>query len=380
MHVSQWPCCQKWWNNILCENTRAQKTDLKWFAMAKTWSMCSYGPFVEPLEWLFHWLQHTKRHKNEHWHQRQGILCLTVHVVTVPLWGDQFPLWHTHRDVYTVCCKAFWIKSVPNVPWTWNWIIWFSHWGHYCAQCTFSLILGCAESSLLEIQWISAALSTSRGPSYSVECGNFVHPATVRSLDHICATVLQSLYMSQQIEVLAFYCSWQLRELALVVDHLQVLDVVSDVAGTPQREGVIWVCRYASSRPFQKHPICQAPLWRWRHISLASASSHNFHCLGNHAHFLKIDQFLNVVWISLVDESHVLEQQRHEGDIGRTEFGHSQSIGPVVAWGIHQPLISTVNSFCLAGYSLPGLVKPVHRTVAQTEHHSEEWIKILLLL
>lgn len=28
------------------------------------------------------------------------------------------------------------------------------------------------------------------------------------------------------------------------------------------------------------------------------------------------------------------EQQRHEGDVGRTEFGHSQSVGPVVPWGI----------------------------------------------
>lgn len=28
------------------------------------------------------------------------------------------------------------------------------------------------------------------------------------------------------------------------------------------------------------------------------------------------------------------EQQRHEGDVRRTEFGHSQSVGPVVAWGI----------------------------------------------
>lgn len=37
----------------------------------------------------------------------------------------------------------------------------------------------------------------------------------------------------------------------------------------------------------------------------------------------------NSIKIMLV--SVTFEQQRHEGDVGRTEFGHSQSVGPVVA-------------------------------------------------
>lgn len=143
------------------------------------------------------------------------------------------------------------------------------------------------------------------------------------------------------------------------------------------------------------------------------------------------------------------EQQRHEGDVRRTEFGHSQSVGPVVAWGIlkgaenQQSTVTALESFreinetywnestrcnlpsashkhskfflscwgfsairakrCMSHYPccclvngdtfnitvnvafwgfshLPGLVKPVYRAVAQTEHHSEERIEILLLL
>lgn len=46
-------------------------------------------------------------------------------------------------------------------------------------------------------------------------------------------------FVTEQVGVLSFYRSRQLREPALVVDHLQVLNVVSDVAGTPQREAVV---------------------------------------------------------------------------------------------------------------------------------------------
>lgn len=27
-------------------------------------------------------------------------------------------------------------------------------------------------------------------------------------------------------------------------------------------------CRYTCRRPFQKHPVCQPPLWRWRHCRI----------------------------------------------------------------------------------------------------------------
>lgn len=72
-------------------------------------------------------------------------------------------------------------------------------------------------------------------------------------------------------------------------------------------------------------------------------------------HFLKVDQFLRVVGVPLVDEGHVLEetterrsartmpkphleaasvtfeQQRHEGDVKGPQLGHRQPVGPVVA-------------------------------------------------
>lgn len=46
--------------------------------------------------------------------------------------------------------------------------------------------------------------------------------------------------------VLALHRPRQLCEFALVVDHLQVLDIVADVAGAPQRESVVrvWVRRH----------------------------------------------------------------------------------------------------------------------------------------
>lgn len=133
------------------------------------------------------------------------------------------------------------------------------------------------------------------------------------------------------------------------------------------------------------------------------------------------------------------EQQRHEGDVRRTEFGHSQPISPVVAWRILQRVekeqeehhylnvfgkyitlhrnrakhdllpstsrrhsrfflscwgfsgtvickkgkttFTTIVNLWIRGYShLPGLVKPVHCAVAQTKHDSKEWIEIFLLL
>lgn len=48
-----------------------------------------------------------------------------------------------------------------------------------------------------------------------------------------------------QDEALALYRSRQLCEFALAVDHLQVLDVVPDVGGALQREGVVrvWIRR-----------------------------------------------------------------------------------------------------------------------------------------
>lgn len=100
-----------------CQSVAAlPKNDLIQYIMwkhkcTKNWpKVISYG---KDLEYVFLWpfrgttgviIPQTAGHKMSHkWilTPKTGILCLTVHVVTLPLWGEQFPLWHTHRDVYS---------------------------------------------------------------------------------------------------------------------------------------------------------------------------------------------------------------------------------------------------------------------------------------
>lgn len=57
------------------------------------------------------------------------------------------------------------------------------------------------------------------------------------SSSYLCYTL--TVFVHLQLAVLAFCCPRQLCEFALVVDHLQVLNVVSDVAGISQREAVV---------------------------------------------------------------------------------------------------------------------------------------------
>lgn len=49
-------------------------------------------------------------------------------------------------------------------------------------------------------------------------------------------------------------------------------------------------------------------------------------------HFLEVDQTVfQIGLVALVRKSHVLEEERHEGDYGRFHFGDENAISSVVA-------------------------------------------------
>lgn len=61
--------------------------------------------------------------------------------------------------------------------------------------------------------------------------------------------------------------------------------------------------------------------WLWTE-SLASTVSHYFHCVSYHPHFLKIDQTVDKCFVALVSKCHVFDQQGHERNDGRFQFGY----------------------------------------------------------
>lgn len=65
-------------------------------------------------------------------------------------------------------------------------------------------------------------------------------PGSAGSVRHTAALPISAL-LPQLLRLLAFYRPGQLSESALVVGHLQVLDVVADVGGRPQRGGDVRV-------------------------------------------------------------------------------------------------------------------------------------------
>lgn len=109
MHVSQWPCFK-----ILVHNNNWPKV----IGYGK--DLCSYGPLWNHQRYS---IPQTAVYKMSHkWLLTQDtcILCLTVHVVTLCgllcgiTTGSVPTVTHTHQNVCTpVCCKAFWIKSIP---------------------------------------------------------------------------------------------------------------------------------------------------------------------------------------------------------------------------------------------------------------------------
>lgn len=62
------------------------------------------------------------------------------------------------------------------------------------------------------------------------------------------------------------------------------------------------------------------------------------HRLRQHVHFLKVDETIQAGLVPFVGESHVFEQQRHEGHDGRLQFAHADPVSPVIPTRVDQRL------------------------------------------
>ena len=149
---------------------------------------------------------------------------VTRHVCNVSCCeGDQFQLWHTHERECIHRCDVRLTSTEPVL----------------CRQ-----ILHECPSSLSQ--------SRCRDPSHLGRCGSFCSSSYSPFFVFFFRFVLQfyRVVAHWRDEVLALYRSRQLCEFALAVDHLQVLNVVPDVGGALQREGVVrvWIRRRRGRR------------------------------------------------------------------------------------------------------------------------------------
>ena len=217
------------------KNTSAQKTDLRWEAMANICSVCSYGLFsgiaavIRP---------QTAEYKNVT--SMNFDTGMTQHVCNVS--------WHTHMNMYTpVWCQAHEHRTGPVQT----------------ASAWMSKLL---ESESLQRSFLFR----------QVWKFLFVQLQSVFLFFRFLLQFYRFLAHSQD-EVLALYRSGQLCEFALAVDHFQVLNVVPDVGGALQWEGVVrvWIRRRRRNHfwvlqdhesgvwsPVDKQPPFQNKIWR----------------------------------------------------------------------------------------------------------------------
>lgn len=64
---------------------------------------------------------------------------------------------------------------------------------------------------------------------------------------------------------------------------------------------------------------------------LAPAVSHCSGSICNHSHFFKVYEIVNERLVPLMSKCHIFNEQRHEGDERRVQFGYCQPVGPVVS-------------------------------------------------
>lgn len=184
-------------------NTSAQKTDLRWEAMANICSVCSYGLFSGIAAVIRPQTAEYKNVTSMNFHKD-----VTQHVCNVS--------WRTHMKMYTpVWCKSHKHRTGPA------WM-----------------------SKLLESESLQRSFLFRQVWKFL-----FVQLQSVLLFFRFVLQFYRVLAHSQD-EVLALYRSRQLCEFALAVDHLQVLDVVPDVGGALQREGVVrvWIRRRRRKR------------------------------------------------------------------------------------------------------------------------------------
>lgn len=103
------------------------------------------------------------------------------------------------------------------------------------------------------------------------------------------------------------------------------------------------------------------------------------HRLCHHVHLLEVDEAVQTGFVALVRKSHVLEQQRNEGDDGRLQLAHEHAIRAMVAARIDQRLEFCENLTELGRNLVPRLRQPRHRHIGQTHHDGEERVQVLVL-
>ena len=181
---------------------KCTKTDLRWLSVPSICSVCSSSPTEEP----------------------PGFTDSSVQNVTFLLWDQGqkkfvqlYMSWHR-------LCEASWVGSVPHRRCASPWMSRFNEW----------IPSSSAEVLFIQLQpvlWFFPFVQQ----FYSV-CAARVHAG-----------------------VLAFDRPWELREFALVVNHLQVLDVLPDVAGVPLQEAVIWAWRRTIHNLVRVFPPTNSP-------------------------------------------------------------------------------------------------------------------------
>lgn len=185
------------------KNTSAQKTDLRWEAMANICSVCSYGLFSGIAAVIRPQMAEYKNITSMNFHKD-----VTQHVCNVS--------WRTHMKMYTpVWCKSHEHRTGPA------WM-----------------------SKLLESESLQRSFLFRQVWKFL-----FVQLQSVLLFFRFVLQFYRVLAHSQD-EALALYRSRQLCEFALAVNHLKVLDVVPDVGGALQREGVVrvWIRRRRRKR------------------------------------------------------------------------------------------------------------------------------------
>lgn len=63
---------------------------------------------------------------------------------------------------------------------------------------------------------------------------------------------------------------------------------------------------------------------------MASAVMQYSYGSGHHTHLLKVDETVYQCTVSLMDEGHVFEEERHKGDDGRGQLGKRQSVHTMI--------------------------------------------------
>lgn len=129
--------------------------------------------------------------------------------------------------------------------------------------------------------------------------------------------------------------SGELGQGPLVIDHSEVLNVKSDPERAPEGQRLLRTGGDPHSRALRGQSVAPTLLWGRGNVGLTPAVLHNLHSLCNHAHFLEVDQAVEVGLVALVNEGHVFEQQRYEGDGRGAKLGERQAVRPVIEGGVH---------------------------------------------